>query len=181
MRMVSTGYPKFIKGQQAQELFADIADTDIDSYPDQSYLKSWIGACYGVYQYKDDQVNPELLDKYKLTSMEVRRQGAFGLLVSLITGQATEVSCLPIKLPAHEIVIAFPQRTFFEKTVQEFADGDYSYGLSACFQVFHKSRPELAATKTPFIDLWGNTKKKFTDYDSFIRGVENLKSRVNLV
>lgn len=175
---------KFINGKEGQRLFAEKGGMDLSSYPHQEYLKSWVGAMYGVYQYEGDRVNPVLLDKFRLVNMEVRRQGAFGLLVSLITGDVMEITNIPAKLRCYPIYLGFPQRTYFEKTIQNFGDesgDDLAFGLSACLQTYHVKRSGSVVERIPFFTQWSVVRELFTDGGAFIRAADELKKKVNLV
>lgn len=180
--MGNTTFPKFINGEAGQQVFAKRSKVDMSRYPVRTMLKSWLGACYGIYQYEDNQLNPTLLDKLKLVHVEVGRFGPVGLLISMVDGSCTEVTCIPcLHKNGHEVVLSFPQRTYFEKTVMDYGNCDLSMGISCCLQIYHKQRPDLTSTYVPFMDLWGNVKNRFTDDNAFIKEVARLKEKVILL
>jgi len=175
MPMADSMSPRFINGEEAQRLFAGFYDVDVDKYPEQVNLKAWLGTYYGVYRYDQDSVNPTILDKIKLVNLEVRRVGPVATALSMITGDSSELSCSPNQLLKHDVLVGFPQRTYFEKTVQEYGKDDYAFGIAACVKSFQKKGPEAIK-----VELWGNLKRKFTEYDAFARACNSLKGRINL-
>lgn len=179
MHMVNT--PKFISGDNAVQFFADKAGVDLNKFKVSTRLKAWTGAYYGIYKYEASKVNPVIIDKVRLVHLEARRQGALGLLVSSVTGKVVELSCLPTILFNNGIAVGFPQRTYFERTIQEYGEGEMSFGLSACLQVYHQQRPDWASEDIPFMDLWGNVRGLFTTTDAFMREISALQSKVNLL
>lgn len=173
---------KFVNGKEGQQVLAGLGRVNLEDFPAQAYIKSWVGAYYGVYKYDGDKINPVLIDKLRLVNMEVRRQGAFGQLVSLINGGVTEISSVPTTLAHYPIVLSFPQRTYFEKTIQRRnGEDDCIFGLSACIQTRHKKRLGCIAEGVPFFDSWGVIRDLFTDGEAFAREVESLKARINLL
>lgn len=173
---------KFVNGEEGQQVLAGLGRVNLRDFPAQSYAKSWVGALYGVYKYEGDKINPVLMDKLKLVDMQVNRQGASGILVSLVNGGVSIVSSVPATLAHYPIVLSFPQRTYFEKTIQRRqGEEDYIFGLSACIQTHHKKRLGCISEDVPFFDSWNVIRDLFTDGEAFSREVETLKARVNLL
>ena len=172
---------KFINGEEAVRFFADQAGVDLSKFKVPTKLKAWVGAYYGVFKYEPSKVNPVIIDKVRLVNLEARRQGSFGLLISSVTGKVVELSCHPTPLYKGGFAVGFPQRTYFERTIQEFGEGEYAFGLSACLQVYHQQRPDWASENIPFMDLWGNVRQLFTTTDAFMREISTLQSKVNLL
>ncbi len=180
MLMGNSMYPRFVNGKEGLEVFNGMSDIECQAYPYSNNVKVWVGAYLGVYKYVDDDVNPTIIDKVKMVHLEVRRTGPLGLLVSMVTGAVTEVTCVPKQLTYHDLAVRFPQRTYFEKTVQEYSEEDYSMGLSACIVSMQKTRNDLAIPSHQYIELWGNVRNRFTDAGAFDRDVCRLKKEVRL-
>lgn len=181
MPMENTIYPRFINGEAAQQMFAEQSSFDIEKYPTLTKLKAWVGAYYGVYEYRDNFLNPVIVDKVKLVHMEVRMAGPSGLMVSMVTGNVTEIACIPKQLSGFSLGLSFAQRSYFEKTIKEFAPDDIMCGLASMIQAHHRQRPDHKSERVQFIDLWGNLKGRFSDMDSFVKETERLRSLVSLV
>ena len=181
MPMENTMYPKFVNGDDAMKYFAELHDIDLAKYSVTTKLKAWLGTYYGVYKFDVNKLNPVLVDKYKLVNMEVNFQGPKGLLLSLIDGNATMITCYPVQLRNYDVAVSFPQRTYFERSVQEFGLGDYNCGLSACIQAHQTQRPDHDSNDVTFIDLWGNVRNLFTDSGAFSRECEALRKKVALI
>lgn len=174
-------YPKFVNGDDALKYFADVHNIDLDKYKVTTRLKAWLGTYYGVYKFDHNKLNPVLVDKYKLVNMEVNFQGPKGLMLSLIDGHTAMITCYPIQLRDYDVAVSFPQRTYFERSVQEFSEGDFNCGLSACIQAHQTQRPDHDSNNVTFIDLWGNVRNLFTDGGAFTRECESLRKKVKLI
>lgn len=173
-------YPRFINGNEGLEVFNGMSDIDYQTYRAASNVKIWVGSYLGVYKYIDSEIDPILVDKLKMVHLEVRRTGPLGLLISMITGAVTEVSCIPRLVTNLDIAVRFPQRTYFEKTVQEYSEDDYAMGLSACIVAMQKSGNRMPVTDHLYMELWGNVRNRFTDHGAFEREVSRLKGEIRL-
>lgn len=172
---------RFISGNEALQYFAGLSKVDVSEYPVSTRLKAWQGIAYGVYKYEENLLNPVLLDKIKLVSLGVERQGPTGRVVSLVHGGSSELTVVPNAMYDGSFLMCFPQRTYFERTIQEFDDGGISLGISSCVQIYHKQRPDHQSSNVVFIDTWGNMRSKFVDYDSYSREVTRVSMGVTLI
>lgn len=175
MLMGNIMYPRFINGNEGREVFYGMSPFKTETHPFCNNVKIWLGSYLGVYKYLDDQINPVIVDKLKMVNLEVKRTGPSGLLISMLTGTVTEVTCIPKLLADTNIVVRFPQRTFFERTIVEHSKGDYSLGLAACIITACKGKE--GEPNIDLLETWGNLRNKFTDSFAFSREVEALKGR----
>lgn len=173
-------YPKFVNGAEGVDFFNGMSGINCRAYPVLTNVKVWIGAYLGVYKYIDSEVNPTLIDKLKMVNMEVCRVGPLGVLISAVTGAATEICCTPRMITNLDLAVRFPQKTYFERSVQAYSEDDYSMGLSACIVSMQKSQSGQALPGHQYIELWGNVRSRFTDSAAFDREVRRLKEEVRL-
>lgn len=166
---------KFLSGDEAQQYFAGLSKVNLEEFPVITKLKVWPGINLGAYKYVEGLVNPELVDRFKVTNIGVERHGPTATIASLITGNCYEITCNPTLLLGGGVAANFPQRPYFERTIQ-LVEGSTQYNVSicTCLQIYHKTRPDWRSDGVEFIDIWSNIIHRFTDYGTYHSGVKRL-------
>lgn len=172
--MENTTAPRFLKGDEALQLFAERAGVDLSRLTTLTRLKAYTGTVYAVYQFENGSDEPILLDKLKVVDMAVTRtNGPMAWLVSVRKAAIIEVSVYPTMVNnAGNLAISFPQRPFFERTAVKFPNGDISFGVSSCVQVHHRCIPSPRNKYVPFIGVWGNVVNLFSSNEEYIKAVK---------
>lgn len=153
---------------------------DLGQLPVTTTLKAWPGACYAVYQHESGEgVTPILLDKLKLVSLEVDQCGPLSYLVSQITGSSIRVTVVPVKINSMDLAVSFPQRTYFERTLQDYGDGDIRESTSACIQAHHICIPGKKKTDgIPFMCAWPDVRKLYRSDAAYTYALNLLHQEV---
>ena len=166
---------KFLNGEEAQRYFAGLSKVNLEEFPVITKLKVWPGINLGVYKYIDGVLNPVLVDRFRVTNLGVERHGPTASIISLITGSCYEITCTPTLMALGSFAVNFPQRPYFERTVQVMEGStQHSVSTASCIQVYHKQRPDWKSENIEFMDVWSNVINRFTDYGAYHSEVKRL-------